>query len=233
MSELSTIRHQSIFNVADGNDIPVHIIGAGAVGSRLWLTLVELGMTKVSVYDYDKVEAHNLANQLYLTRDLGSPKVEGLRAYYKDKTGAEPPDTMHFYDTKVTHTEPESWAPIAERGGIVFLAVDTMAARKEIFHEILGQCENVFWIFDIRIASSYGNVFTVNPFDTKDLTRWNGTLFDDSEAEVSPCGTSITVSPTVNIITNIAVWQMIHALTNKEALENNILLHLKPLMLNQ
>ncbi len=52
---LSTIRHNEVFPAHKHND-HIDLIGAGAIGSRVWAALVELGLTDMSVYDFDDVE---------------------------------------------------------------------------------------------------------------------------------------------------------------------------------
>jgi len=224
MADISLIRHQEIFD-PNKNNVPVHIIGVGATGSRLWLSLVELGMTNIHVYDYDDVEAHNLANQVYLKDDVGTSKVRALKKYYQRKTGETPPDSMHFHNVKV---EKDSGAGPFD--GVVFLLTDTMASRKEIFENCIANSDT-FVMIETRMASSYGDIKTVNPFDKKQVTEWFNSLSTDEDTEVSACGSSISVGPTAAIIANIAVWQMIHALTNPEAVDPSINLHLKPMMM--
>ena len=227
-SELSIIRHQSIFDPTK-NDVPIHIIGAGATGSRVWLALVELGLTNIIVYDFDNVEAHNLANQIYLEEDIGKPKVEALRDYYKKKTGNAAPDTFKFINEKVDHEDDRYTKETFN--GVVFMLTDTMASRKSIYTNlILGS--QTFAMIETRMASSFGDIKTVNPFDAVESQTWLDSLISDDDAEVSLCGSSISVGPTANIIANLAVWQLIHLLTNPEALDANINLHLKPLVLS-
>jgi molybdopterin/thiamine biosynthesis adenylyltransferase len=226
MSELSLIRHLSIFNPTK-NNIPVHIIGAGATGSRLWLALVELGLTNISIYDFDNVEAHNLANQIYLHDDIGKPKVEALQDYYKAKTGREPMNSFKFINQEVNAENFNK----EDFNGVVFILTDTMSSRKDIFENLI-QGSQTFAMIETRMSSSFGDVKTVNPFDETQSQEWLDSLISDDDAEVSACGSSISVGPTASIIANLAVWQFIHTLTNPEALDANINLHLKPLMLS-
>jgi molybdopterin/thiamine biosynthesis adenylyltransferase len=225
MSDLSIIRHQAIFDVTKNNP-PIHIIGAGATGSRLWLSLVELGLTNISVYDFDHVEAHNLANQIYFKEDIGKPKVFALAHYYQRKTGHKPPAGFNFVNTKIEAKDEHSFP------GIVFLLTDTMASRKEIFYGCILDKET-FLMIETRMASSYGDVNVVNPFDPQQCDRWVNSLVDDDAetTEVSACGSSISVGPTASIIANMAVWQMILFLTDPAAMDPVTNIHLKPLML--
>lgn len=226
MSELSLIRHLPIFDPSKTNP-PIHIIGAGATGSRLWLSLVELGLTNISIYDFDKVEAHNLANQIFLNHHIGMTKVDALADYYVQKTGREPLASFGFYNVKVC---PETTDPTM-LNGIVFLLTDTMESRKDIMQNLI-EGSGVAAVIETRMASSYGNVNVINPFDAADLQSWYDSLINDDEAEVSACGASISVGPTASIIANLAVWEMIHLLQNQEAVDKRLSLHLKPVMIN-
>lgn len=229
MADISLIRHQMIFDPAKHNP-QIHIIGAGATGSRLWLALVELGLTNIHIYDFDEVEAHNLANQVYMANHVGMAKVSALKEYYSMKTDRPAPDSMTFNQERIEPGgNPERFP------GILFLLTDTMASRKEIFDSyvdpIAGNMTTSLMI-ETRMASSYGDVKVINPFDPVQVKQWRGSLISDNDAEVSACGSSISVGPTASIIANFAVWQMIHALTNEKALDPSINLHLKPMMLS-
>ena len=56
-----------------------HIIGCGSVGSTVAELLVRLGLSKITLYDFDTVSSHNLANQLFVNEDIGKPKTEALK----------------------------------------------------------------------------------------------------------------------------------------------------------
>ena len=236
MPHISITRHQEIFNPAEFSDIPIHIIGAGATGSRVWLSLVELGLTNITVYDFDKVEPHNLANQIFFNEDIGKRKVFALADYYRRKTGHEPHTNMRFINAKVS-------AATFGRGsmpGIVFLLTDTMSSRRDIFENVIyhaggGHCPTpaaTTYMIETRMASSYGNIFGVNPFDPAERAYWISTLVDDEadSTEVSACGTSISVGPTASIIANMAVWQMIMFLNDPLAATTEINLFCKPMV---
>ena len=226
MAHISISRHQMIFDPIKNNP-QINIIGAGATGSRLWLALVELGLTNITVYDFDVVEGHNIANQIYLSSDIGMPKVAALKKYYQLKTGKPTPDTMHFIAEKVSSETHDK----TTLKGVVFLLTDTMKSRADIFDNLIVDSET-FLMVETRMASSYGDVYVVNPFDERETKAWRDTLVNDEDAEVSPCGASISVGPTASIIANLAVWQTIHALTNKDALDKVTNIHLKPLVLS-
>ena len=56
----------------------VHVIGCGAIGSTVAENLVRFGITNITLYDFDKVEAHNIANQMFRSTDIGKLKIEAL-----------------------------------------------------------------------------------------------------------------------------------------------------------
>ena len=49
----------------------VHIIGCGSVGSTVAENLARSGVTKFTLWDFDVVEPHNLANQMFREKDVG------------------------------------------------------------------------------------------------------------------------------------------------------------------
>lgn len=48
----------------------IHIIGIGAMGSRIAELLVRLGIPKIHIWDMDTVEDKNITNQLYTHSSL-------------------------------------------------------------------------------------------------------------------------------------------------------------------
>ena len=52
----------------------VHIIGCGAIGSTVAEMLTRFGITKITLYDFDDVEAHNIANQMFTQEDIGKKR---------------------------------------------------------------------------------------------------------------------------------------------------------------
>ena len=56
----------------------IHIVGCGSVGSTVAENLVRCGVTNLTLWDFDHVEAHNIVNQMFRQKDIGKPKVEAL-----------------------------------------------------------------------------------------------------------------------------------------------------------
>ena len=60
------------------HDARIHIVGCGSVGSTVAENLARCGVTNMTLWDFDKVEPHNLANQMFRQQDIGKLKVEAL-----------------------------------------------------------------------------------------------------------------------------------------------------------
>lgn len=219
---LSTIRHDEVFKARDHNS-PLTLIGAGAIGSRIWAALVELGLTNMAVYDYDVVESHNLANQVYAYNDIGKTKVDALFDWTFNKIGHEPVESMQFINAKIDEQMPVRFE------GTVILAVDSIAARQMIVEKLVNESHPVFHVFDTRMASTHGDIIHFNPANPDEVESYISALPSDEEAEVSSCGSSLTVGTTASIIANLAVWQVMHQRANPEAMDDTINIFFKPL----
>ena len=57
----------------------VGIAGAGGLGSNCALNLVRVGFEKLTVADFDRVDASNLDRQFYFLDQVGTYKVEALK----------------------------------------------------------------------------------------------------------------------------------------------------------
>ena len=87
-------------------------------------------MSVLNIYDFDDVEIHNIPNQYYDTEDLGKLKAEALA----DKLHAINPNIT----VKCTHQQyylymMKKHPGIDQMSGYVFLLVDSMKIRKELW----------------------------------------------------------------------------------------------------
>ncbi len=223
---ISTIRHNDLFNSRTANDLAVSVIGCGAIGSRVFESLVQLGLTNLHCYDPDIVEAHNIANQAFNAADVGQTKTESCRRIFRDKTGlTRLPDT---HPPQFNCAYAEECNPLPP--GIVFLCVDSFAARRSIYDECIRSNPNIFRVIDTRMASTHGNVIAFTPGVSTEAEAWLATLGSDDadQSELSACGTAMSVGPTAAIIANTAVWEYMHFMENPAACSNRIDLFLKP-----
>ena len=112
-------RHMDVFDPYKFGDTPVTVIGAGATGSWLVLQLAKLGISNITVWDFDVVEEHNIPNQLFGLPDVGHHKVIALANHVELETGLK----IKIHDKKFEG---------GRLSGYVFLMVDSMKGRKDI-----------------------------------------------------------------------------------------------------
>lgn len=227
---MDTSRHSSYFNPIKSG-VPVTIIGAGATGSRVLEACVNLGLQDITIYDYDKVEEHNLANQLFNQRDIGESKVRGLEYWASQKLigshSEQLPSTMVFEDIKIEGNMRDKMR------GIVFLLTDSMESRKEIGDNSLKLNNKIIAVIETRMAISHGNIFCFDPKNLSEYNKWKSTLIDDKDAEISACGTSLTIGTTASMIANLAVNHMMSYIMNPNVLPDPVTdVFFNPLMLN-
>lgn len=172
------------------NDIKgsIHVIGIGAMGSRVAELLVRLGIPKIHIWDMDVVEDKNITNQLYFHHQIGMEKTDALEEILLDinpqlkvvKHGAYTDENL---------------------SGYIFLCVDSIELRYDIATK---QKDNAFIkaMFDTRMrledAQSYGADWS----NKKQKETFISSMeFTDDEAKdatpVSACGTALSVASTV------------------------------------
>lgn len=208
-------KHIDFFN--PGNvKAPIHIIGVGALGSRIAEILVRLGLTNIHIWDFDTVDAHNITNQLYFHPQIGMKKTEALIEILS-LINPEVEKTIK------THDKYEE-QPLS---GYVFLAVDNIDLRRTIVKNNMNN-NNIQAMFDCRMrltdAQSYGADWT-KPEQREALL--NTMQFTSEEAKaatpVSACGTTLSVTPTVVTVASCTVSNFIN-LCNKKDIKTIILL---------
>ena len=178
---IDTTRQSGIIPDDRLNDISIGIVGVGAIGSHTAETLTKMGVRKLSIYDDDTVEVHNLANQGYFLPEIGYKKVEALAIRLSTGTGAE----IIANDERV-----QNGHMFEDR--YVISAVDNMKARKDIFNSFLDSHSSRFFI-DGRMAARYGQVFFVDKLHPESIEKYEKTLFSDDEAVQLPCTEKATI----------------------------------------
>lgn len=152
----------------------VIIGGSGGIGSWLTLMLSRAGFVPI-VYDFDRVEDHNLGGQLFSQKSVGKLKVEAIRGVVEDFSDGEIITYDSAYDEKSTTNR------------YVFSAFDNMKARKDMFeswYENYKQDKNAIFI-DGRLLMEQMEIFCVTP-ETAEKYR-EEYLFEDNEVDEVAC----------------------------------------------
>ena len=148
-------------------------------------------MTNVCLYDFDVVEEHNLANQMFTTKNLYKPKLEGVYDRWVE-VNPEAAKTIKLYG--------DGWNG-QKLSGYVFLCVDNIELRKKIVEENKYNL-NIKAMFDFRTALTSAQHYAADWSKQKDIAALLDTMdFTHAEAEknvpVSACKVSLCVMPTV------------------------------------
>lgn len=176
---------------------PIHIIGGGATGSWMALSLAKMGIQNITVYDFDEVGMHNLPNQAFGLKDVGRNKAMSIRNLIAFLTG---------FKIKGINTKLEGGEPLQ---GIVFVLTDTMKSRANIYRKSIKNNPNIDLLIETRMDLRGGRIYAIDVKDEKMIKKYEETLYGDSEAEVSACGVSQTVLPTALGIVSNAIWKML------------------------
>ena len=194
MSELNFWRQLDVFDPAKF-ERTVHVIGCGAIGSHVVDTLINTGIDRIVVYDFDVVEAHNIPNQAFLPEHVGQPKVRAM-AEMAAKLGV----TLEVVQDKVESLPINSPA-------YVVMAVDCMEARKAIWDSTVKYNPNVRLI-ESRMAAEYGIIHCINPLKPAEVAFWESQWFPSDEAEESAC-TNRAVATTAKSLAALQVHHLI------------------------
>jgi hypothetical protein len=153
---------------------PISIIGAGGIGSPTALALAKMGCSKIRVYDFDIVEAHNLPNQFYCEGDLGRAKVDALADMAQLLAGVSLEGVRErIVDQRLS--------------GVVITAVDTMESRKAIWRNGVRYNPQVPLYLDARMGAEVCTVYSIRPVDPDDVAFYDASLYSDAEAQEDPC----------------------------------------------
>lgn len=196
------------FDPAEANG-KCHIIGCGSVGSTIAENLARLGITKFVLYDFDTVEPHNLANQMFVNADVKQPKVEATKRIITDINPEAENDIEIF---------PEGYTG-QKLNGYVFLCVDNIDLRREICEKNrMNQAIKV--VFDCRTALESAQLYAAEWGDLKQVKNLLKTMeFTHEEAAAATpttaCGRTLGVAPTVRMVCCLAVTNFMNYVLGK------------------
>ena len=194
------IRSDSILDPTKLLNKTIHIVGCGATGSHLAIQLVKLGIRKLKLWDFDTVESHNLTNQIWVQKDIGSTKVEALKNHILELDNTL--NKSDFYNMGKYEGQ------ILE--GIVFNCVDSMELRKYIYEQNL--YSDIELMLDPRLGSTTGSVYTYIWNEKNAELLINLSDFKDNEIDVerSLCGTPININTTLFQVVNYLLINFIN-----------------------
>lgn len=153
----------------------VTVVGAGGIGGPTVLALAKLGIARIRVFDFDRVEAHNQPNQVFGTMDIGYYKV-----YCLDEM------VRRYADKKITCVN-RRLRPSDKLSGIVIGAVDSMDSRRAIWGMVKKNAATVPLYIDGRIGGEVIRVLSVRPQSGRDGKRYEQTIVPDYKVAPLKC----------------------------------------------
>jgi 3-hydroxyacyl-CoA dehydrogenase len=181
----------------------ISIIGAGAIGGWVTLSLAKAGFYNLTVFDHDKVDEVNMNSQFYRFSDIGAFKATALASLVQDFTRVK-------IDAKVQkYTREDGPLP-----GIVIAAVDSMSARKSIWETHVERPLRTRLIIDPRMGAETALLYARSPGKKEDQD-YAKTLYLDTEAVQERCTAKATIY-TANLLAGMVVKTVKDYVVSKE-----------------
>ena len=183
-----------------------HIIGCGSIGSNVAELLVRYGIENIVLWDFDTVEPHNIANQLFYRTQVRMKKTDALRDILMDING----------DVKLKLKGEYKDIPL---DGYVFMCVDNVEVRQKIV-ETNWYNPEVKAVFDFRTTLLEGQCYFADWTNQKQKDSLKESLnFTHEEAKantpVSACGFELSVSPVVKMCSIMGVVNFTNYINNE------------------
>ena len=188
----------------------IHIIGCGSVGSTLAELLVRLGLTKITLYDFDIVEPKNLANQLFRQEHIGMTKVDALTSMLCEIN----PEIRDLLNTEHNGYSGQKLS------GYIFLCVDNIELRHSIAEANMNNTY-VKAMFDFRTRLEDAQHYAADWSDMRmveDFIRSMEFTHEEAVAEtpVSACNVTLSVAPTVRMVCALGVSNFVNFVKSKK-----------------
>lgn len=155
--------------------LKIVIIGAGSTGSFLALTLAKMGLNRIKVIDYDKVEDKNIPNQFFRSKDVGKYKTEALKEIIKDFTNTE----IQTENKKID----KDYNFDFDLNTLFIFCLDNMEGRKLIYEKLK---DYPIKIIDTRFGSEGFSIHIINLGDDEEKEGYEKSL--DLKVMETPCG---------------------------------------------
>lgn len=175
----------------DKMNVPITIVGAGAIGSITAVSLAKMGFELIQVFDFDRIEIENMNCQFYRFSDIGKLKVEALKELVHDFTGVSINAVNEPYVNQAFD-------------GIVISAVDKMSVRKDIWEAQKRKRRggNTIAVIDPRMGAEIAQMYVMSPKDKADIESYEKTLYSDDNAHPERCTAKATMY-TANMLSGL------------------------------
>jgi len=220
-------RSKGILEVDILKDKHVAIIGLGSFGSQIAIELAKAGVGEFSLFDFDRVEIHNLARHTCVLQDLGRLKTDAISDAI---TGKNPYATVHRYPIDI-NDDVETLSSVIAQCDLVICATDNNRSRYTLAEQL--HLHNKVCIYGRAITRAEGgDVFISRPDEAcycclvgndwfgqqneeitnEESSRRNGTIAayvspEDADAMVQ-VGLSSDIAPICNMMVKLALVEL-------------------------
>jgi molybdopterin-synthase adenylyltransferase len=170
-------------------DLKVSIIGVGAIGRQVALQLGALGVRRLQLVDFDRVDDSNVTTQGYLWEDVGQPKVTATAELIARLDATIDVDMVA-----------DRYRPKLTIGPVVFCCVDSIEARGAIWRSAGHSA--AFWSDGRMLGETIRILVVANETGRQ---HYPTTLFAASAAQPGRCTARSTL-----YAANIAAGLMVH-----------------------
>ena len=177
----------------------IGILGLGGIGSQLVPLLSIMGFKKITGWDHDILEEHNLSTTMYPQGALGKPKAEV--AENVSKMYAINPDEVKFYDEY--YDEKSSTMPK------MVTCLDNMESRLVAYNLWLEQSNRKFFI-DLRMGAMAMEIIVA----TKENDNYLDTWLPSHQISQEPCTMKHAIF-TASIVGGFGVDQIFNVIAER------------------
>ncbi len=210
MNDMRFLRQQDVVDAEKLANLQVTLIGLGSIGSVTGLYLAKMGVCKLTCFDADIVDTHNVSNQAYGTSDVGLLKADAFSILVENQTGVLPNTIGMQYDGR-------------QQSGVVISAVDSMKSRETIWKSIREQ-QNVQLYVDARMGLETLIVSAVRPHIKAERVEYTRTIVPDDQSLQEPC-TARTICYTPLMAASV-VCSLVKRFVCEEQLPHRVILDL-------
>jgi molybdopterin/thiamine biosynthesis adenylyltransferase len=185
-------RQQGLVPAAQLAEQLVTVVGVGAIGRQVVLQLAAIGVRRLQLVDFDRVDATNVTTQGYFHADIGQPKVQTTAAAI---VRLDP--TIH------ADLVEDRYRPSLNVGSALFCCVDSIETRRAIWRSASRRI--AFWADGRMLAETIRILVAA---DAASRHHYPTTLFRASEAQPGSCTARSTIY-TANIAAGLMVHQFV------------------------
>lgn len=206
----SFLRHAAFFGPEDANNTPLNIVGVGATGSWVAILAAKMGWNNFVIWDQDTVESHNVPNQAYTSKHIGLLKVDALEQVLKD---INPIVSIKKHSC--------FWTPDTEEEmhGALFIAVDSLDVRKELYAYAAEQLD-LDLIFETRIGFNMAVLNILDPIDTNAINDVISVMASDKDVQEAPCNERIITTLVTLVAANLTHYLCSYYASSRNKTEN-------------